>query len=163
MTVTYSQRIAGIHRVENDNITYGPAIKIDGSNIDQLGLSDDIVTHHMDENGTLSTIIDEHPFSYDYEEDGPQDFLKKFGMDDGSPEGANPAFMIQTVEIDDAIHGYFVFNALGEMGDIGLYLDTCAINPSETSPEILQELAPAEDTLALPSGTNCAPAAKLGR
>lgn len=129
MTVTYSQRIAGISRVENPKISYGNPVSVDESNINKIGFSNDIHTYHMDNEGHLNTIVEGHPFSYDFPEKDPMDFLKKFGMDNrNNAEQASNSFMIQTVKINGYAQGYFVFNKLAEYGDTGLYLDASAIN-----------------------------------
>ncbi len=140
-TTQITQRIAGIERVQDSNISYGPSIKINTSNINEMGLSDDIHTYHMDNNGNLETLVEGHPYAYDYEEESPEDFLTKFGFDDGTdPAQASPSFNIQTVTVNDNIQGYFIYNELSEFGDVGLYLDMEAIDLNQIDPELKNTL-----------------------
>ena len=137
-----TQRVAGIERVTDSNISYGSSIKINADNIDKIGLSDDIHTYHMDKSGHLETIVEGHLFAYDFDEKNPQDFLEKFGFDDGTdPAQASPSFKIQTVEVDGYLQGYFIYNdTMEDFGDFGLYLDTDALDLTQIDPELKNAL-----------------------
>lgn len=137
ITVTYEVTTRE-SRVEGDNIRYGNPIEINADNLDQLGLGDDIITYHMDQNGNLE--LSDHS---DFSENNAEGFM--LNMDDDvsgwryDPQSEEytitrmngneaPAFMIQPVEVDGMLQGYFVYGKDDDNFDSGLYLDASAVN-----------------------------------
>ncbi|MGH1404565.1 MAG: hypothetical protein ACRBDL_09995 [Alphaproteobacteria bacterium] len=136
-TTTIRQTLL-VEQMLADNIAYGPSVKIDSDNVEDLGLPEDtdIKTFGMDENGKLTE-------GFNFKEESPEDFLNKAGFDDGSNhEQANANFMIQQVFVEGQEAGYFIFNENPEFGNIGLYLDTETLNEDTMSPTIKEALSP---------------------
>tara|TARA_R110002095_G_scaffold132587_2_gene115085 strand:+ start:576 stop:1244 length:669 start_codon:yes stop_codon:yes gene_type:complete len=150
VTVTLEECVVMQGRTQGDNITYGNAIEIDAKNLDQLGLGDDIVTYHMDENGNLE--LTDHS---DTNENNAEGFLLNMDTDvsawkyDPKSEeytvtrmngNDDPSFMIQPVEVDGMLQGYFVQGVTESGSQTGLYLDASAVNLSGMDETMKAEL-----------------------
>lgn len=158
VTVTIEQATMMVGRTEGDNISYGNSIEINAENLDQLGLGDDIITYHMDQNGNL----DLNELS-DNTENNPEGFLLNMDRDisgwkyDPSSDeytitrmqgNENPAFTIQPVEVDGMLQGYFVQGVTESGSQTGLYLDASAVDLSGMDENMKAELfadPPAQD------------------